>query len=62
MKEPHPFPWKTAQSAAAKGQDPLAETEQDWKWRNEILDMNFFAYQVAGKTENSNSTLISLDF
>lgn len=62
MKEPHPFPWKTARSAAARGQDPLFETKQDWKWRNEILDMNSFAYQVSGKTKNSNSSLISLDF
>lgn len=36
MKEPHPFPWKAAWSAAAKGQDPLVETGQDWKLENEI--------------------------
>lgn len=49
MEEPHPFPWKAAQSAAAEGRDPLIEPEQNWKLENEILDMNLFAYQSLGK-------------
>lgn len=62
MKESYPFPWKTAQNAAAEGQDPLVETVQGWKSGKDILDVNFFAYQVTRKTKNLNSTLISLDF